>query len=264
MRALRRRTAQQNYSTWKAADPNIPVLENFAGGYVMGWQGNITPATYQAYAQGADWISSGIYPVDGWARPEDLDVSGRTIDRLQSLTNGKPQFAIIESGPQNGSWLPKGFPGPTATQFRAEVWDSVIHGAQGIIYFPQSLNPTFSYDNTPPDVAAEMTTQDARLTAIGAALVSPIDPPTLGFSAASPLEATWRTYGGKSYFIVLNMSSQTLTNQAMTLRGTGAATTATVQGENRSVNISGGVMSDNFAPYKRTCTLSEGCDPMSF
>ena len=241
--------AVSNYNTWKSIAPNIPVWENFAGGYVMDWQGSIAPSTYQAYAQGADWISSGTYPLSGWARPEDLDVSGRTLDRLQTWTGGKPQFAVIESAPQNGNWLPKGFPGANAMQVRAELWDSVIKGAQGIVYFPQSFNPTFSYDNTPPDVVTEMTTQNARLAALGPALVSSIDPPTLGLATPAPLEGTWRTYGGKNYFIVLNMSGNTLTNQQMTLRGT-AGTTAVVQGESRSVNITGGVITDNFAPYE--------------
>src|SRR5205807_1939171 len=128
----------------------------------------------------SDWVSSGTYPISGWNRADDLDASGRTLDRFENLSNGAPNFAIIESSNQMGPWNPPGVPGPTPAQVRAETWDAIIHGARGIIYFPQSLTPTFSYDNTTPQVAAEITKQNAVITSIGAALEGPIDPPAIG------------------------------------------------------------------------------------
>ena len=204
--------------------PSMPIYTNFAGGYIMNWQpGNFD---YPGYIGATDWVSSGTYPISGWNRPDDLDVSGRTLDRFENLSNGAPQFAIIESSDQLGSWTAPGSPGPNAQQVRAETWDAIIHGAKGIIYFPQSLTPTFNYDNTPPDIAAEITTQNARITSIGQALVSQIDPPTLGFTGGAPLEATWRVFNGQKYYVVLNMSAQTLTNQTMLSISSTATTSA--------------------------------------
>jgi hypothetical protein len=94
-----------------------------------------------------------------------------------------------------------------------------------------------------------MTKIDAQITSIGAALETAIDPPTLGVTANSPLEATWRSYGGHNYYIVFNYSNQTTTQQ-VTLKGAGSAASATVQGESRSVALTGGSFSDTFTPYQ--------------
>jgi hypothetical protein len=240
-------TAQQNYNALKQIDPTKPVLANFAGGYLIGWQaGNFD---YPGYIHASDWESSGTYPISGFNRPDDLDAPGRTLDQVEKLSNGAPNFAIIESSNQMGPWNPPGVPGPTPAQVQAETWDAIIHGARGIIYFPQSLTPTFRYDNTTPQVAAAITAQDARITSIGAALESPIDPPSVVVSATgSPLEATWRVYNGKTYLVVLNMSGQKLKKQRLALSGIGGAK-ATVQGERRSVRIANHAIVDSFAPY---------------
>jgi hypothetical protein len=94
-------------------------------------------------------------------------------------------------------------------------------------------------------VAFEITKQNGLITSIGAALESPLDPPTMGVSVAQPLEATWRVYNGKTYVIVLNLSGQAVVNQQIALRGV-SGTTASVQGEGRSVAVSNGVITDSF------------------
>jgi hypothetical protein len=66
--------------------------------------------------------------------------------------------------------------------------------------------------------------------------------------APSPLQVTWRRSSGHSYFFVLNLSP-TASHQIIALSGVGSATSATVYGENRTVQISGGTISDNFGPY---------------
>jgi hypothetical protein len=147
--------------------------------------------------------------------------------------------------------LPKGSPTPTAAQVRAQVWDAVVHGARGIIYFPQQLSEIngFEYDATPADVAAEMTRVNAQLTSIGAALETPIDPPTGGATVAGPLEATWRTYRRRNYYVVFNNSSRSVRRQ-VTLGGTGGVSAAAVVGEGRNVTVKGGAFTDTFGAYQ--------------
>jgi hypothetical protein len=238
--------AQQNYNAWKAVDPSMPVWVNFDGSDIVGWQHDVPMSNYPLYLNATDWSSSGVYPMSGWLRPDDLDVSGRALDWLEKTSGGNPQFATIESSNQKGPWLPPNAPGVTPSQVRAEVWDSIIRGARGIVYFPQAFTPTFTYDNTAPDVAFEITKQNALITSIGAALESPLDPPTMGVNVAQPLEATWRVYNGKTYMIVLNLSGQAVANQQIALRSVNG-TTASVQGEGRSVAVSSGVITDSFA-----------------
>jgi RTX calcium-binding nonapeptide repeat (4 copies)/Beta-galactosidase len=238
-----------NSNKWKAIDPDIPIFTNFSGGYVNHWQGNVLYPDYAKYLSGSDWVSSSIYPVTGWDRPNDLDAPGKAVDRLEKWSEGKPQFAVIESGDQELSWAPREIPGPTPGQFRAEVWDSIIRGARGIIYFPQKFKPAFSYDDTPPEIVREMLTQHARIKTLEKVILSPGDPPSLGVTLGKPLEASWRVYGGKKYFIVLNTSDRPLQNATLRLHGIGASDSAAVHGEKRSVGIKGGVITDNFAAY---------------
>jgi hypothetical protein len=130
------------------------------------------------------------------------------------------------------------------------VWDAIIQGAQGIAYFPFRFMPNFSFDVTPPEIVAEMKTQNARITSIGDVLLSSIDPSNIGIDHNPALRATWRVHNGKAYFIVLNFSDATLTNQQLKLYGVTPTATASVKGETRSVSISNGTMTDSFKPYE--------------
>jgi hypothetical protein len=241
----------EEYAKWKAALPDIPIFTNYSGGYVNQWQGNplVGYAGYKPLLDNTDWAASSIYPVTGWDRPNDLDAPGKAVDVLEKYSEGKPQIAVIESSDQELSWAPREIPGPTAGQFRAQVWDSVIKGAKGVVYFPQKFKPSFSFDNTPPEIADEMTAQNARLAALSKVLVGPADPTGLAATVAAPLEAGWRFYKGRAYFIVLNMSAKALKNQTITLSGVGRKGRLTVEGEDRSVSMSKGRIVDGFAPY---------------
>ena len=79
-------------------------------------------------------------------------------------------------------------------------------------------------------------------------LQSDIDPPTRGLELGGPLEGTWRVHGGKTYYIVLNFSNQTVT-RSVTLQGVGTPATATVHGESRTVALTNGMLTDTFTPY---------------
>ena len=238
------------YAKWKAINPKMPVWVNFSGGFVDQWQGTQGYKDYKPFLDATDWVSSSVYPVAGWSHPDNLDLAGLSVDRLEKWSQGKPQFAAIETGNQALPWMPSDSTGPTPGQFKAEIWDSIIRGARGIIYFPQRFKPTFSYDDTPPEVVDEMIRQNARMTALGPVLLSPSDPATLGFEADAPLEASWRFYTGKAYFVVLNMSGRTLKDQPIYFAGTGKAKSATVTFEKRTVGIHRGSLTDSFAPFE--------------
>lgn len=229
-------------------DPNRPIMINFAGSDVVDWNGSTNEATYRQYLSGTDLASSSIYPITGWGQPDHLDISSRSLDRLEKWSGGMPQMAIIEPSDQNLGHLPMDVRGPTVDEFRAQIWDNVIAGAKGIIYFPLAFTPNFTFDNTPPEIDVEMRKQNARLADLGPALMAQTDPAHFGMSADGPLKFTWREYQGKRYFIVLNMSKQAVT-KTMRLHNT-PATTAAVRGENRSVAVSNGTITDTFAPFE--------------
>jgi hypothetical protein len=240
------------YAKWKAVDPDMPIFTNYSGGYVNQWQGNpLVGATgYKPLLDNSDWASSSIYPVNGWDRPDDLDASGRAVDRLEKYSQGEPQFAVLESSDQELPWGRRDIPALTPGQFRAQIWDSVIRGAKGIIYFPQKFKPQFSFDNTPPEIEAEMIAQHERLAALGPALISPADPAVLALNLPAGLEGGWRYSGGKAYFIVMNKTDQPLEGVGLGLQGVGRKGTVVVEGEGRELRMNRRTIVDSFAPYE--------------
>jgi len=130
------------------------------------------------------------------------------------------------------------------------MWDSIIHGAQGILYFPFAFEPRFSFDNTSPQIEQEMIVQHKRIDDISKVLVSPIDPPSLGLNMKAPLQGTWRQVGNKKYFIVENFSAKPVRAAKIGFYGAGKTGTVTVRGENRSLQLSRGAISDNFGAYE--------------
>ncbi len=165
------------------------------------------------------------------------------MQRLAQWSGGKRQLAVIEASDQELPGHPE-YPGVTPDQFRSEVFNAVIDGATGIIYFPQRIGGGFLYDNMNAQVETEMKSVDARLARIGPALMTQKDPSSVGVTASGSVRATWRQYGSKVYLIVLNNSTTAITAR-VTTRGV-SGSSANVDGESRSVAITGGQIADTF------------------
>ena len=165
------------------------------------------------------------------------------------ISGGKPQFAFIETSNQQLAWLPKDVRGPSAGEMRAEIWNSVIHGAKGIVYFPQQFNP-FKFDGTPSDVSIQMAKQNRILAELGPILALPANPKGMKASVAAPLEAAWRKDDkGASYVIVLNLSDQPQKGQSIKLAGIAGSKAELLNEENRSVPVAKTGLIDDFGPH---------------
>jgi hypothetical protein len=239
------------YQNWKAIGPAKPVWINFAGPNVT-----VGGADYRQWVKGGDWIASDWYPIN-WARYNNIGFTGQAIDKLRKDSNGVPKkfLAYIETSWQR---LSPGTRGPTRDEFRGSVWDAIVHGAGGIIYFPQvvpnaSVGGSFSYDGTPADVVAEMTSVDAQIQSYARVLNSTYNPSSRNLTSSNgAIEATWRVMQDGDYFFVLNLSGNTLTGVPLNLTGlTQGVTSLAVLGENRSETLVGtNQIIDNFSPYQ--------------
>ena len=97
-------------------------------------------ACYAKYAEAADWIGNDYYPVNIDQGVEWVD---KTVEKLRTLSKGKPQLAYIEASDQELPWVSSA-KGPTPEQLRAEIsWDAIVHGARGICYFRSALGGAF-------------------------------------------------------------------------------------------------------------------------
>ena len=95
-----------------------------------------------------------------------------------------------------------------------------------------------------------MIAQNARLAALGPALIQPADPTTMGVSLPAGLEGGWRWYNGRAYFIVMNTTAGTVSEAGLGLQGVGRKGTVTVEGEDRSLRMNRRTIVDSFAPYE--------------
>jgi hypothetical protein len=233
-----------DYKMWKAMGPNVPVFVNFSGGHVLG--GKVGKETYAEYMKAADWFGNDFYPVTGYNRPDWLWKVGAAVDQLREWSGGRPQFAFIETSAQRLSWTPKTTRGVTPDELRALLWHSVIHGANGVVYFPQQIGEGFKYDATPQRVALEMSKQNRRLTELGDVLSGPQNPKEFKAEAASPLEVGWRVAGNKAYVVALNFSDDVA--KARPIKVTGGAV-ASALWETRDLPISNWAITDHFGPY---------------
>jgi len=140
--------------------------------------------------------------------------------------------------------------GVTPGQFRAEVWDALIHGAEAITYFPQSFN-SFRYDATPIDVATEMTQQDTIIEGLAPVLNSSDTPDVTSVTlTGGTLEAMTRAYLGVTYIMVLNEANATV-NATISAPFTEDQNGLEVVGEDRTLPYTGNgsTFTDTFSPY---------------
>ena len=244
-------TLAVDYAKMKAAYPTMPVVMNLNGAGPLWGYSSVTQAGYKEYLKTADWISQDLYPIAGHNRPSALDAPGQAAALLSQWSGGKRQITIIEAADMEAPNPQGNYPGVTADQFRAEVWNAIIGGSTGIVYFPQRIGGAgFLWENMTPAVEAEMKTTNARLTRIGDAIMAQMNPVGITATPSTGLRVTWRKYGGKTYLIALNNTNTTIAAGKISTTGVTANTTATVDSENRAIAVKGGVITDTFKPYE--------------
>lgn len=252
-------------SQWRKADPERKIFVNLAGPNVLlgsacdfcNGPGDDAPQAtcypdndtcYPRILATSDWISQDIYPVTGWLPSEsirsDVTVPGQALDRIRSWTE-KPLFAIIELSNQRLGFDGTGTRAPTPGEYRAQLWNAIIHGARGVFYFPQAFNP-FEFDAAPADVIAELEFQHEFISGIAKVLQGEIDPPTAQAVVGAPLETSWREVGGTVYVIVLNTADNAVGGATIRLGGLDDATVTEVIDEGREIAVDGGVFTDDF------------------
>src|SRR5688572_8107719 len=136
----------EDYEKMRAADPTRPILLNLGQGVAWdNWIGRGVrrnhPEDYPEYVKGCDIASFDIYPAvhDHPEVAGKLEFVAKGVERLRQWTRGeKIIWNCIECAHIENPTVK-----PTPHQVRAEVWMSLIHGSQGLIYFVHQFKPTF-------------------------------------------------------------------------------------------------------------------------
>lgn len=248
-------TIVSSYNTIKANDTASPVFLNFGqGASNTGYNGRGSctgnTAYYSQAIAGGDIISFDIYPVADYNGQLELVPNG--VDNLKTWTaqckcGSKSIWNFIETTPFNGGTT------PTPAQIQSEVWMSLIHGSQGIMYFVHVLSPSFREDGIfsyPASVQA-VTSIDAQIASLAPVLNSSTVASDVQVSSSSsgvPLDMMEKNYGGSKYVFAVAMTNSS-TVGTFTVPGSPTAT-VTVLGESRQIAMASGQFQDNFSGYQ--------------
>lgn len=242
------------YRKLVAADPSRPVLLNLGQGVAWdGWHGRGVrtshPEDYPAYLKGCDIASFDIYPVthESPAVTGKLEFVARGVDRLREWGGGRGVWNCIECTRISNVNVK-----PTPAQVRSEVWMSLIHGSQGLIYFVHQFKPNFVEAGLLAD--AEMAKAVGDINRQIHELARVLKRPTLSDAVrvtssdpGVPIDSLVKQDGGDTYVFAVGMRNRTA-QATFRCRETTAAK-AEVIGEDRTIKVTGGVFTDEFAPY---------------
>jgi len=256
----------EDYRKIKAKDPTRPVMLNLGQGVAWdGWYGRGVrtnhPEDYPEYARGGDIISFDIYP----AVHDRAVVAGKLwyvpygVQRLRQWTKGeKVVWDCIECTRISNPKVK-----PTPQQVKAEVWMSIVHGSQGLIYFCHQFKPSF--------IEAGLLADEEMAKAVGAInrqiheLAAVINSPSVPDAAAveaekaevsaervkmlpgGPIATMAKRHGGATYIFAVRMDPGPA-KATFQVQGISGKAEVEVLGENRRIAAEGGRFVDDFGP----------------
>ncbi len=255
------------YGKIKANDPSRPVMLNLGQGVAWdGWYGRGVrtnhPEDYADYVRGGDIISFDIYPAvhDKPAVAGKLWYVARGVERLRGWAGiDRIVWNCIECTRISNTKAK-----PTPQQVKAEVWMSIIHGSQGLIYFCHQFKPKFIEAGLLADEEVAKTVGAINREVQGLAEV--INSPSLAGAATvtvNPAEVSpdmarllgshgiavaARKHRGATYLFAVRMENSPATGKFQVTGMSGKATVRVI-GENRSIRLQHGQFEDDFSPY---------------
>ncbi len=251
-------TLVTQYQAYVKADPTRPVWLGLGQGVAYdNWEGRGSNAPAESgYPAASDIVSFDIYPYNNCGGDTNeqatcgqfwLNAFG--IDRLHMWSNrGQAVWSDFETTVISAGTTT----GPTPVQTRSEVWLSLIHGANGILYFIDSWNPSFREDaifETPAMVTA-VTALDQEIAMLAPVLNSATIPNLVSVSssnAAAPIDTMVKAAEGSKLYVMSAISRTGTAKGTFTIAGMTGSAVATVVGENRTVNVTKGHFADAFA-----------------
>lgn len=255
------------------ADPSRQRYANFGKGFACDpWAGyHVAPGPTEAddfnkYVSPTTVLSSDFY---GITDPYEVISNhgiwtyGRAVTNTLRWAGTRPVWGFVEaSAPFSDSSYTAGATNYIAKRMTAQyiapaVWNMVVHGATGIVYFCHDFSTGSIEDGAlaEPGMPAAISAVNASVAAYGAVLVTPtITGATATSSGAVPVTLLVKRYGGSTYvFAMGDGNSSNIYGLAVTAQITiPGATSGTVQvlSDGRTLTMTGGSFSDHFNAYE--------------
>jgi hypothetical protein len=237
---------QARYAAMTAADPSRPSLLMLGRGVAdRAWVGRgdciDRPEMYRQYAQAADVLSFGVYPLN---QGLPLGVIGSGVENLLAWSNhDKPVIALVEASSIDGVVR------PTPEQIRAEVWLTLVRGAAGVGYFCHRFMPSFSeidcLEHAPTEAALGRINREVQ--ALAPALNSPMIGNGVTATSDVPLATRLTRVSGVTFLFAVALDD-VATRARFELRGLDHARVE-VLGESRTLALEAGSFEDDFTGH---------------
>jgi len=262
-------------TTLSSADPSKERYANFGKGFALDpWNGyTAVPGSTQLddfnkYVGATTLFSSDLY---GITDPyEDLSVHGiwaygRSVDNNRKYAGSKAVWGFVESSaPFSDTNYAPGATNYIAKRMLAQyiapaVWEMIVHGATGIVYFPYDFSTpaTGAVDGmlAEPGMSAAVKAVADSVTTFGTVLATPTILGAIATSSgAVPVTLLVKHFGGSTYvFAMGDGNSSNIYGLAVTAHITipGAGTgTVQVVSDSRTLPMTDGTFIDNFNPYE--------------
>lgn len=236
-----------------AADPDHPVVVNFAGSLLLDQGGQATAArrfTRDLVEGGepavADWLSTDYYPLAfrrnfGMSTQEAFDNFARQLVVLRKWTHDLyPLKTFIEVASQPGLGSDDV---PTPEQVWAETWIAVTNGVEAISWFPHD-------GEIDPQTPAVQSRATAWLAHFAPVLAQPDSRLVLlGEGSGGRIDFLAKEFEGRLYVFAVNRDTERQTPVTFTFDEV-VPTSVDVYGEARHIVPDESGVSDSFEPYE--------------
>lgn len=233
-------------------DPTHPVYLNLGCGVAdERFVGRAaTDEEYQAFARCDDILSYDVYPCNSIAPngPDRLCLVAKGIDRLRQW--GGPDRRVwcwIEANkfgqdPNQGR-------SPTPDEVKTMIWMALVHGARGYGFFCHTWYKTFRVNGIEPAMQQALAPVNLQVQALARVLNSPTvaNGASVKVTQGSRVDVMVKKVGGATYAFAVNMYRKP-EKATITLKGVGAGK-AEVLGEERTLDVRAGALTDDFAAY---------------
>lgn len=238
----------------KAKDPSRPLLLNLGQGvandnYIGRGERRNQLDDYPKYMKACDIVSFDIYPAchDEEAIRDSLWYVPKGVDRLHKWGGpGKTVWNCIEAARHGKLRV-------SPHQLRAEVWMSLIHGSQGLIYFCHQFEPKFIEAGllAEPDLAGAVGRVNKEILGLAPVLNSPTVEGRATVNSSdpeAPIDILVKQSGPAVYVFAVSMRDKPATGEFAVKQAPPGASIEVI-GEARTLEVKDGKFSDAFNGY---------------